>query len=209
MDADYGAVDGFDEPPHEYIRSLLSRPIIERKLADTFFNGDVSRVENEHDSLTEEALEKFFLKEFGGGMFRAGREFSFVLYGASGYTGSLCLEYIIKNVKNLGTRVSFALAGRSEDRLRERWKEVTSRHPTEYEPGFITCDLKDPVAIRAMVIRARAIVNIAGPFMLTPADMLVRQHARREIDTRRLTSCAFATTFRLKLVSNTMQITST
>jgi len=78
-------------------------------------------------------------------------------------------------VENLGSRVTFALAGRSEDKLRARWKEVTSRHPTTYEPGFIACDLKDPVTIRSMVIKARVVVNIAGPFMLTPADMLVRE----------------------------------
>jgi len=174
MEADYGIVDGFDEPPHDYIRSLLSRDIIERKLAKVFFNGDLRRVEREYESLTEEDLEKFFIQEFGGGTYRAARPYSFVLYGASGYTGSLCLEYILKNVKDLGGRVTFALAGRNEGKLRERWKEVTSRYPTDYEPGFITCDLKDPVAIRAMVIETRVMVNIAGPFMLTPADMLVR-----------------------------------
>jgi len=91
------------------------------------------------------------------------------------------LEYILKTVENLGSRVTFALAGRSEDKLRARWKEVTSRHPTTYEPGFIACDLKDPVAIRSMVIRARVVVNIAGPFMLTPADMLVRGATRDDV----------------------------
>lgn len=67
MEADYGIVDGFDEPPHDYIRSLLSRDIIERKLAKVFFNGDLRRVEREYEALTEEDLEKFFIQEFGGG----------------------------------------------------------------------------------------------------------------------------------------------
>jgi short subunit dehydrogenase-like uncharacterized protein len=172
MQAEYGAMDGFDEPPHDFIRSLLSRDIIEKKLATVFFEGNLKRVELEYETLTEEQLENFFLKEFGGGTFRAARTYSFVLYGASGYTGSLCLEYILKTVKDIGTRVTFALAGRNEKSLRERWKEVTSRYPTQYEPGFITCDLKDPVKIREMVIQTRVVVNIAGPFMLTPADML-------------------------------------
>lgn len=182
MECDYGIVDGFDEPPHAYIKSLLSEKIIKRKVADAFFDGDLRRAEREYEALTEEELEKFFIQEFGGGTFRAAREYSFVLYGASGYTGSLCLEYILKNVPNLGERVTFALAGRGEAKLRARWKEVTARYPTTYEPGFITCDLSDPVAIRAMVINCRAVVNIAGPFMLTPADLLVRA---RERDARR------------------------
>ena len=174
MESDYGIVDGFDEPPHAFIKSLLSKPIIVRKLADKFFGGDKTRVEDEYEALTEEELDKFFISEFGEGTFRAGREYSFILYGASGYTGSLCLEYILKTVQNLGSRVTFALAGRNEAKLRKRWADVTSRYPTEYEPGFITCDLANPVAIREMVLQARVVVNIAGPFMLTPADMLVR-----------------------------------
>ena len=47
MESDYGAVDGFDEPPHAFISSLLSKPIIEKKLADRFFQGDERRVERE------------------------------------------------------------------------------------------------------------------------------------------------------------------
>jgi hypothetical protein len=106
MESDYGIVDGFDEPPHAFIKSLLSKPIIVRKLADKFFGGDKTRVEDEYEALTEEELDKFFISEFGGGTFRAGREYSFILYGASGYTGSLCLEYILKTVQNLGSRVA-------------------------------------------------------------------------------------------------------
>ena len=49
MEADFGVVNGFDEPPHAYIKSLLSRKIIEKKLAKKFFSGDVARVENEYD----------------------------------------------------------------------------------------------------------------------------------------------------------------
>ncbi len=61
MESDYGAVDGFDEPPHAFISSLLSKPIIEKKLADRFFHGDERRVEREYEALTEEELEKFFV----------------------------------------------------------------------------------------------------------------------------------------------------
>ena len=52
MESDYGAVDGFDEPPHAFISSLLSKPIIEKKLADRFFQGDERRVEREYEALS-------------------------------------------------------------------------------------------------------------------------------------------------------------
>ena len=57
MESDYGIVDGFDEPPHAFIKSLLSKPIIVRKLADKFFGGDKTRVEDEYEALTEEELD--------------------------------------------------------------------------------------------------------------------------------------------------------
>ena len=114
MESDYGAVDGFDEPPHAFISSLLSKPIIEKKLADRFFQGDERRAPKpRYEALTEEELEKFFVSEFGGGTFRAGREYSFVLYGASGYTGSLCFGVHFENGGKSRGRVTFALAGRA------------------------------------------------------------------------------------------------
>jgi hypothetical protein len=143
-------------------------------LADEFFDGNVSLVERKWEGLTDHQLEKFFIDRFGAGPTRAEREYSFVVYGASGYTGSLVIEYILKTVQNLGTKYTFALAGRSIEKLKNRYAEVKAKFPTNYEPGYIQCDLSDPVAVRGMVIQCRTVVNIAGPFMLTPADLLVR-----------------------------------
>ena len=164
----------FAEPPHNFIKSMLSKEIVEKNLADEFFDGNVSMVERKWEGLTDHQLEKFFMERFGAGPMRAEREYSFVVYGASGYTGSLLIEYILKTVQNLGTKYTFALAGRSVDKLKNRFAEVKAKFPTDYEPGYIQCDLSDPMAVRSMVIQCRTVVNIAGPFMLTPADLLVR-----------------------------------
>ena len=77
-------------------------------------------------------------------------------------------------MQELGAKYTFALAERSVDKLKNRFAEVKAKFPTDYEPGYIQCDLSDPMAVRSMVIQCRTVVNIAGPFMLTPADLLVR-----------------------------------
>ena len=171
----------FVDPPHNFIASLLTKAIIEKTLAEEFFDGNLHMVERKWESLSENQLEKFFIERFGGGPARQAREYSFVIYGASGFTGSLVIEYILKTVQNLGSKYTFALAGRSIEKLKNRYAEVREKFPTQYEPGYIQCDLNNPLAVRSMIIQCRTIVNIAGPFMLTPADMLVRLQARYSI----------------------------
>ena len=209
----------FAEPPHTFIKSMLAKEIVEQSLADEFFDGNVSLVERKWEGLTDHQLEKFFIDRFGAGPTRAEREYSFVVYGASGYTGSLVIEYILKTVQNLGTKYTFALAGRSIEKLKNRYAEVKAKFPTNYEPGYIQCDLSDPVAVRGMVIQCRTVVNIAGPFMLTPADLLVRNlfiifflalSLSLSLDVSNLSFLIFSFLFiRLKRALNTIQITST
>jgi len=43
------------------------------------------------------------------------RDYDIVILGATGYTASICAEYV---VKNLPTNLKWAVAGRSESKLR-------------------------------------------------------------------------------------------
>lgn len=208
----------FAEPPHNFIKNMLAKEIVEQNLADEFFDGNVSLVEKKWEGLTDHQLEKFFIERFGAGPMRAEREYSFVVYGASGYTGSLVIEYILKTVQNLGTKYTFALAGRSIEKLKNRYAEVRAKFPTNYEPGYIQCDLSDPMAVRGMVIQCRTVVNIAGPFMLTPADLLVRNvliffcpsSLSLSLDVSNSSSLFFSLLFiRWKRALSTIRITST
>lgn len=69
MESDYGIVDGFDEFLYVFIKFLLFKLIIVCKFVDKFFGGDKTRVEDEYEVFIEEELDKFFISEFGGGMF--------------------------------------------------------------------------------------------------------------------------------------------
>jgi len=164
---------GFVDPPTQFVQSMLTKENVINGLARKFYDGDTKKAEATWSDLVEEDLMRFFYEEFGQGPPREERPYNFIIYGASGYTGSLVLEYIFKNVQDLGTKVHFALAGRSPNKLEARLQEVLERYPSSYKPDILRIDLSTPLDIRKMVLQCRTVINIAGPFMLTPADMLV------------------------------------
>lgn len=62
----------------------------------------------------------------------AGKEYDFMLFGATGYTGRLCAEFITKNY-NINTR--WAVAGRSAAALERLVSDLTALNPDRIPPG--------------------------------------------------------------------------
>lgn len=60
------------------------------------------------------------------------REYDIILFGATGYTGKLCAEYI---TRRLPTDLKWAVAGRSASKLYEVVNELKSFHSDRREPG--------------------------------------------------------------------------
>jgi short subunit dehydrogenase-like uncharacterized protein len=60
------------------------------------------------------------------------REYDFVLLGATGYTGKLAAEYI---TLHLPTNLKWAVAGRSESKLKGVVAEIRSLSPDRAPPG--------------------------------------------------------------------------
>lgn len=85
-------------------------------------------------------------------------EYKFLLYGASGYVGSLILEHAIK----LG--MSPIIAGRNEKKL-----QILSKH---YNIPYRTFSLKEKVLMEDAVTEVPVVLNVAGPFCHT-ASLLV------------------------------------
>lgn len=59
-----------------------------------------------------------------------------ILFGATGFTGKYCIEYIFKLVKSDGRSLTWGVAGRSEQKL----KEILSEN--EKKLGRIDCFIK-------------------------------------------------------------------
>lgn len=60
------------------------------------------------------------------------REYDIILFGATGYTGKLCAEYISLE---LPTDLEWAVAGRSVSKLSAIVDELKSLNPDRRQPG--------------------------------------------------------------------------
>jgi len=100
-----------------------------------------------------------------------------VVYGASGYTGKLILEYIYQHVEGAGHRRSRSLlAGRTPAKLHARLDEIKQKFPdVAYAPDVLRADIADALRHpRDSRSSARCVLNVAGPFMNTNAHLLVQ-----------------------------------
>src|SRR5580698_7163870 len=89
------------------------------------------------------------------------REFEIICYGATGYTGRLVAEHLLKTYGAAG-EVKWAMAGRSAAKLAEVRDEIGA---PESLP-LIVADAADPASLDAMVRRASVIISTVGPYQL-------------------------------------------
>ena len=86
------------------------------------------------------------------------REFSIIVYGATGFTGRLVAEYLAANYPAL----NWAMAGRSRAKLEQVRDEIGA--PASLP--LVTADAADPASLAAMVQRADVVITTVGPYQL-------------------------------------------
>jgi len=160
--------------PHEFLNGLITRDNLREGMCKHFFEGNFELFDKYWMTLKEQELSVFFKTYFGSTVKKSERPYTFVVYGASGYTGGLILEYIYTNVRGLGTDVTFALAGRTPSKLKARVDETLKNFPdATYRPDIFQADIGINTDIRDIVQKCRCVLNVAGPFMTTTAHLLV------------------------------------
>ena len=90
------------------------------------------------------------------------REFDIVIYGATGYTGRLVAEYLSQHYAGRGDAPKWAMAGRSEAKLREVRDVIGASASTP----LIVADADAPASLQAMVERTRVVITTVGPYQL-------------------------------------------
>ncbi len=91
-----------------------------------------------------------------------GREFDVVLFGATGFTGTLTAEYLAANAPN-GCR--WAIAGRSLAKLEALRTRLAEINPAYKTLDLLSADVTDPVSLRAVAARSRSVVTTVGPYI--------------------------------------------
>ncbi|MFI8191229.1 saccharopine dehydrogenase family protein [Streptomyces sp. NPDC085946] len=88
---------------------------------------------------------------------RTDRPYDIVLFGATGFVGTLTAEYLAAHAPE-GLR--WAIAGRSREKL-ERLRE---RLPGA-GPGVLRADVSDPASLRGLAEHARVVATTVGPYV--------------------------------------------
>ncbi|KZS69594.1 enoyl-ACP reductase [Mycobacterium kansasii] len=87
----------------------------------------------------------------------AEREFDIVVYGATGFSGTLTAEHLAR----AGSSARIALAGRSSERLRSVRETLA---PTARDWPLIVADALQPATLEAMATRTRVVLTTVGPY---------------------------------------------
>jgi short subunit dehydrogenase-like uncharacterized protein len=95
------------------------------------------------------------------------REFEVIVYGATGYTGRLVAEHLLKTYGASGD-LAWAIAGRSEAKL----KKVRELIGAPSSLPLIVADAADPASLELMVKRAKVIITTVGPYQLYGAPLV-------------------------------------
>jgi short subunit dehydrogenase-like uncharacterized protein len=88
------------------------------------------------------------------------REFDLVLFGATGFTGRLVAEYLVKKRPS----VRWALAGRGRDKLERVREELSAVEPSAKELPLVVGDSQDRAAMEELARRTRVVCTTVGPY---------------------------------------------
>ena len=95
------------------------------------------------------------------------RELGIIIYGATGYTGRLVVEYFNRQYGVDGD-ISWAMAGRSLDKL----ISVRDELGVDESVPLVVADAADPQSLEAMVQRAAIILTTVGPYQLYGSELV-------------------------------------
>jgi short subunit dehydrogenase-like uncharacterized protein len=95
------------------------------------------------------------------------REFEIIVFGATGYTGRLVAEHLLRTY-GAGGAVKWAMAGRSLAKLTQVRDELGTVAPIP----LIVADADDLASLESMCHRAKVIVTTAGPYQLYGSNLV-------------------------------------
>ncbi|MDA0679638.1 MAG: saccharopine dehydrogenase NADP-binding domain-containing protein [Proteobacteria bacterium] len=89
-----------------------------------------------------------------------GRQFDVVVWGASGFTGRLVVEYLLERYPQ-GERLRWAIAGRDQGKLERLLVSVPGDRP---RPSIILADSRDRESLDMLTGSTRVLLTTVGPY---------------------------------------------
>ncbi len=88
-------------------------------------------------------------------------KYDFIIYGATGFTGKLVVEYAINQYES-NNEISWAIAGRNNEKL----EHVQEKYNLPSDIGKIVVDSNDQNSIDEMVSQTKCVLTTVGPYQL-------------------------------------------
>eukprot|EP00127_Corallochytrium_limacisporum_P003922 Clim_evm7s155 gene=Clim_evmTU7s155 len=88
--------------------------------------------------------------------------FDFIVWGATGYTGNLVVEYLAKRPS---TNYKWAIAGRTKSKLEKIKANAVALNPKLSDLEIVVADVSNQSSIEAMVNKAKLVIATAGPYV--------------------------------------------
>ncbi len=115
-------------------------------------------------------------------------EFDVIVWGATGFTGKIVVEYLHQTYGNQTDQLTWAIAGRDADKL----KAVIDEVGCDKVPCLLA-DGSDRAALDALVAKTRVVLSTVGPYALYGRRLLQLVLSRARITATspvRFTGCA-------------------
>ena len=93
-------------------------------------------------------------------------KFDIVVYGASGFTGRLVVEYFASRYRD--SDIKWAMAGRSLDKL----AAVRDAIGAPADTPLLSADAADPASLGAMLAQTSAVLTTVGPYQLYGSELV-------------------------------------
>ena len=106
------------------------------------------------------------------------RDLDIVLFGATGFTGALTAEYLVRHAP---ADLRWALAGRSPEKLQRVRADLAAIDPALSDLELLHADVTDPASLADVAGRARVVITTVGPY-LTYGEPLVAACAEAGTD---------------------------
>tara|TARA_R110002153_G_scaffold46685_2_gene131788 strand:- start:2831 stop:4006 length:1176 start_codon:yes stop_codon:yes gene_type:complete len=98
---------------------------------------------------------------------KSAKEFDLIVYGATGFTGRLVAEYLVKQYAN-DTSLRWAMAGRSEQKLAQVRDEIGAPSDTP----LVVADSSDASSMKDMLALTNLVLTTVGPYQLYGSDLV-------------------------------------
>ena len=101
------------------------------------------------------------------------REFDILVWGVTGFTGKLLLEYFLKEYSSK-TPFSYrvGIAGRNKTKCLAVLQELQQQYPYANDISIVIADAENPASVDAMVQRTRVLCSLVGPYAIYGESVL-------------------------------------